>query len=93
MAHRIKIEVKPHRNKGHGKQVEGPLSATKKDYVVVDRHRGKRVVVGVASSPKEAAQIITEHRQLVMAKHLMNHPNDQAFKAKHKIESKVISHV
>lgn len=59
MAHHIKIKSKPHQNK------DGSLSASKRDHVVTDRHRGKKRVVGVATSRKAAEQMVAdEHARL-----------------------------
>lgn len=81
MAHKKKIEVIPHKNK------DGKFSHKVKDYQVVDRTRGKRVVVGVASTLRAADDMWDSYRNKVVAQHLRNHPNDVAFQLKHKITS------
>ena len=77
MAHHIKIEPRPHINK------DGSPSKTKKDYVVVDRHRGKTVEVGVETTMKGAEALVDVRRRLVVQEHMRNHPNDRAFMQKH----------
>lgn len=77
MAHNIKIKVRPHTNK------DGTPSKTKKDYVVVDRHRGKVVEVGVETTKKGAEALVDVRRRLVIQEHMRNHPNDRAFMQKH----------
>lgn len=79
MAHNITIKPVPHVNG------DGRASKTKKDYQVIDRTRGKRVVVGVASSREKAEQIVRDYRGQVAEQHLSTHPNDRAFKEKHGI--------
>lgn len=79
MAHNIRIVPFPHTNK------DGSKSATKKDYRVIDRTRGKRVLVGVATTLKGAAKLVEDHREQTVAKHLLQHPNDTAFLRKHEI--------
>lgn len=80
MAHNIKIVPVPHKNK------DGTLSEHRHDYEVIDRHRGKKVLVGVASNPKAAETLMQQHRNRVVADHLEKHPNDGAFKSKHAVE-------
>lgn len=81
MAHQIKIRPRPHKNK------DGSESKTKRDYVVVDRTRGGRVIeVGVGSTLRAAENLVTDYRNKLVADHLEKHPNDTAFKAKHGIK-------
>lgn len=77
MAHNIKIKPVPHINK------DGSVSASKKDYKVLDRHRGKTMVVGVGSSMKAAENLLIQHRRNIVEEHLTSHPNDSAFIRKH----------
>jgi hypothetical protein len=77
VAHEIRIKVVPHRN-GNGE-----LSLTTKDYVVIDRTRGRTVTVGVRPSMKKAIELREEHRVGCFATHLSRNPNDAAFLHKH----------
>lgn len=79
MAHKFTVVVKPHKNK------DGSDSKSKKDYEVWDRSRGKRTLVGVAGTQKGANDLIQHTRDMQHADHLAQHPNDRAFKIKHKI--------
>lgn len=79
MAHRIKVEEIPHKNK------DGSFSQTKKDYRVIDRTRSGRVEVGVASSRKAVTDLIAEYRLQVVQKHLSRNPDDLAFLSKNKL--------
>jgi hypothetical protein len=77
MAHHIKVLSRPHKNK------DGSESKTKKDHLVIDRHRGKKVVVGVATSKKAADEMIEEYRVGVRWTHAVTNPHDHAFLSKH----------
>ena len=81
MAHKFSVKITPHQNQN------GSLSKTKKDYTVYDRSRGKKVLVGVATSQKGANELIEHTREMKHADHLAKHPNDTAFKTKHGIEN------
>jgi hypothetical protein len=76
MAHKIKIEPRAHQNR------DGSLSATKKDYVVIDRTRGKRVEVGVEGSQKAAQGLVESYREQLVADQ-KKHPNDTLHRIKH----------
>ncbi len=71
MAHHFRIKPVPHTNK------DGTLSASRKDYVIIDRSRGKVTKVGVTSSRKNADEFITKRRAALVDQHKTNHPNDQ----------------
>lgn len=79
MARKYRIKTVPHKNK------DGSVSKTKKDYVVIEKNRGKKREVGVASSGKAAEEMIDEDRRRAFHRHLYSHPNDKMFRAKHKI--------
>ena len=81
MAHKMSIKPVPHKNK------DGSFSATKKDYEVWDRSRGKKTRVGVVASRKAADDLISAARKMLAGNHLRAHPNDEAFKHKHGIRS------
>lgn len=73
MAHKFRVQVVPHRNK------DGSESASKKDYRVLDRSRGKTRTVGVESSQKRAQELIDTERERLVAQHASSHPRDTAF--------------
>lgn len=64
MAHHIKIEEVAHQNK------DGSPSTTKKDYRIVDRTRGKRIVVAVVASKAKVQPMIDEYRRGLEIKHM-----------------------
>ena len=80
MAHKFSTKTVPHINK------DGSPSKVKKDVQVWDQSRGKRTLVGVATSQKGAEELIQHTRDMLIADHLANHPNDHAFRAKHGIK-------
>jgi hypothetical protein len=71
--HKFRIQMRPHRNK------DGTFSKTRKDYVVIDKTRGKRKRVGVAPSRAKAEEVVFNARQDEVFRHLTEHPNDLAF--------------
>jgi hypothetical protein len=80
MAHSFRIKTVPHINK------DGKPSATKHDYVVIDRTRSGSIEVGVVTSQKAANDLIDAARKMLHSNHLRNHPNDRAFGQKHGYE-------
>ena len=80
MSHKIKIHAVPHKNK------DGTDSKVRKDYHVYDKHRGKKTLVGVASSRSAADEICNVYRGELILRHVKKHPNDNHFFSKHKIE-------
>ena len=80
MAHKLKVEIVPHTNK------DGSPSKTKKDYILTDRTRGKKLQVGVASSQKALDQLMVDYRSAQAEMHLSKHPNDRAFRQKHGVK-------
>lgn len=80
MAHKFSVRSVPHVNK------DGSESASKKDWQVWDRTRGKVVLVGVGTSQVAAQNLATDARNAVVSNHLKKHPNDSAFKNKHGIK-------
>lgn len=78
MAHNMKVEIRPHKNK------DGSESKTKKDYVVIDRPRkGCQIEVGVVSSQKAADSLIDVTRKMLHTNHMRKNPNDKHFLRKH----------
>lgn len=77
MAHRIKVAVRPHKNK------DGSDSKTKKDYTITDKSRGKRRVIATTMSKSEAYELRNITREAVLIAHARKHPNDLAFRRKH----------
>lgn len=80
MAHKIKVDILPHTNK------DGSPSKTKRDYIITDRGRKGRREVGICTSQKAADMLIEEYRSHLSEIHLNSHPNDKAYRAKHKIK-------
>lgn len=77
MAHHFSVKTVPHKNK------DGSPSKTKKDYEVWDRSRGKKTLVGVATSKKGAEELKDSERFSIMMRHINRHPHDHAFLNKH----------
>lgn len=77
MSHKIKVEVSPQINKDLSE------SKTRKCYKVIDRHRKSRTVIGTAFNQKDRDNLIQARRDTVLMRHLLKHPNDKAFLAKH----------
>jgi hypothetical protein len=77
MAHHIRVIPIPHKNK------DGTESQSKKDYLILDRTRGKKIEVGVVTSRARVDEEIEKWRQFCYRSHAANHPNDHHFIRKH----------
>lgn len=79
MAHSFKVDVRPAKNK------DGSDSKRKKIYRVTDRHRKHRIVLGEVHTLSEVDELINTQRANAHAEHLKQHPNDMAFRRKHRL--------
>lgn len=77
MAHSIKVEIRPAKNK------DGSDSKRKKIYTVIDRHRKHRVQLAEVSTQDEVDSVIELRRESARESHLKKHPNDTAYRRKH----------
>lgn len=70
MAHHIRVKEVPHINK------DGSPSETKKDYLILDRTRGRVVEVARVARKASIEVTIAEYRGDLVAEHRTKHPND-----------------
>lgn len=73
MAHRIKIVERPYI------KADGTKSATKVLYDVVDKTRGRLVVVGTTTNKADAVSIRDAYRESLYERHIAAHPTDEMF--------------
>lgn len=80
MAHQLKVEFVPGKNKN------GSPSKTRGIWKIYDRTRRGKVFLGQTEVKGEVPDLLDERRRDFIQEHLANHPNDMAFRRKHKIE-------
>lgn len=79
MAHQLKVETVPLKNK------DGSDSKTKKQYRIWDSTRGGRRLVETCLSKKGVELAINKERTRLIEAHRAKHPNDQHFARKHQL--------
>ncbi len=80
MAHRIRVLWIEGTNK------DGTVSKRNGVFRVLDKTRGKIVVLGEYDTREEATQKMREYRAVLFDQHITTHPNDTHFVQKHEGE-------